>query len=262
VLVTRLLTAAVGIPLIVGAIWVGGALLAGVASVAVLIAALEFARARDAMREPLSVSGALVAAAAPAAALAGEQYLLGTLVLGVILLSAALTLSPDPKASSESWMWSIAGVFYLGALAAHFILLRESQDGRDWLFFTVISVWIIDTGAYFVGRAIGRHKMSPAISPGKTWEGAAGAAITGFAAVFALDAAFGLEMTIVERVVLGLGLPWVVMTGDLAESALKRALGVKDSSGLIPGHGGVADRLDSLLFAAPAVYYFLTWVVL
>src|SRR4051794_32313302 len=174
------------------------------------------------MRQPLPILGAVAAAIAPAAALAGEEYLLGALVFGVIVLCSALTLTPDPKVTLESWLWGVASVLYVGALAAHFVLLRESPDGRDWLFFTVITVWLADTGAYFVGRAIGKHKMSPAISPGKTWEGAAGAVLFGAAAVFALDAAFDLEMTIIERVVLAMALPWVCMVGDLAESALKR----------------------------------------
>jgi phosphatidate cytidylyltransferase len=140
------------------------------------------------------------------------------------------------------------------------VLLREAPDGRDLLFFTVITVWVTDTGAYAVGRAIGRHRMAPAVSPGKTWEGAAGSLLAGFAAAFALNELLDLGLALEHRVGLGLLLPVVIMLGDLAESALKRGLAIKDSSGLVPGHGGVADRLDSLLFAAPAVYYYLKWL--
>jgi phosphatidate cytidylyltransferase len=104
--------------------------------------------------------------------------------------------------------------------------------------------------------------LAPAISPGKTIEGAAGSLVAGFIAVFVLDAVLDLGFETVHLVALGLILPPVIMVGDLAESALKRALNVKDTSGLVPGHGGIADRLDSLLFAAPAVYYYLKWIIL
>jgi phosphatidate cytidylyltransferase len=111
-----------------------------------------------------------------------------------------------------------------------------------------------------VGRLIGRHKLAPAISPGKTIEGTLGSLVTGFIAVFVLNEALDLGFALEDRIALGLILPPVIGLGDLAESALKRALGIKDSSGLVPGHGGIADRIDSLLFAAPAVYYYLLWV--
>src|SRR5262249_38601679 len=153
----------------------------------------------------------------------------------------------------DAWLWGVAMALYFGALAAHFVLLRKAYDGRDLVFFTLLTVWITDTGAYAVGRAIGRHKMAPAVSPGKTWEGSVGSFVTGFIAVFALDAIFGLGLPLVDRIALGILLPPVIMVGDLAESALKRGLAIKDSSGLVPGHGGIADRLDSLLFAAPFV---------
>jgi phosphatidate cytidylyltransferase len=150
---------------------------------------------------------------------------------------------------------------YFGVLASYFVLLREGSNGRDWLFFAVIAVWVTDTGAYFVGRMLGRHKLAPAISPAKTIEGSLGSFVAGFAAVFVLNEALDLGLAVEHRVALGLLLPPVIMVGDLAESALKRALAIKDSSGLVPGHGGIADRLDSLLFAAPLVYYYLRWVV-
>jgi phosphatidate cytidylyltransferase len=152
-------------------------------------------------------------------------------------------------------------VVYVGWLAAHFVLLRESPDGRDWVLLTLLTVWIGDTGAYFVGRPLGRHKLAPHVSPGKTWEGAAGGQVSGFLAVLGLTALFNLDIGVEHVIVLGLLVPAAALVGDLAESAIKRGLGVKDSSGLVPGHGGVLDRLDSLLFAAPAVYWYLRWLV-
>jgi len=287
-LVTRLITAAIGIPLIAGAVWVGDALLAAVVSAAVCIATLEFANARGVMRTPMAVIAALAAAALPVAAYFGEAYLLGAIVGVIAVMGAALTFSNHPQRDVTEWLWSIAAPLYLGVLAAHLVLLREiplihgpdggilfaggwtaypgevdfdSTVGRELLLFTLFLVWATDTGAYAVGRAIGRHKLAPAISPGKTIEGTLGSLVTGFIAVFVLDAAIGIGFETLDLVLIGLLLPPLIGAGDLAESALKRALDVKDSSGLVPGHGGIADRLDSLLFAAPAVYYYVKWVI-
>jgi phosphatidate cytidylyltransferase len=259
---TRLITAAIGIPLLVGAVWVGDGLLAAVVGLAVLVATLEFANARGVMRTPMALLSALGAAALPGAAYAGEEYLLGAMVGVIVALLGAYTLTDDPQHDVTEWLWGVASPLYLGGLASFFVLLRDAGDGRDLVFFTMLTVWTADTGAYGVGRLIGRHKLAPAISPGKTIEGAIGSLITGFIAVFVLDAILDLGFRTEDLVALGLILPPVIMVGDLAESALKRALGVKDSSGLVPGHGGIADRLDSLLFAAPAVYYYLKWIIL
>jgi phosphatidate cytidylyltransferase len=261
VLITRLATAAVGIPLIVLTIWVGGGLLAGVTAAAVFIAVIEFANARGAARTPIALLAAALAATLPAAALAGHEWLSGATVLTLVALVSAFVLARDPAADVEGWLWATGSALYFGALAAHFVFLRELANGRDWLLFVVLVVWMTDTGAYAVGHAVGRHKLAPAISPGKTVEGAIGGMIAGFAAVFALDTALDLGLALEHRIALGLLLPAVTQTGDLAESAMKRALGVKDSSGLVPGHGGIADRLDSLLFAAPALYYYLRWLI-
>jgi phosphatidate cytidylyltransferase len=209
----------------------------------------------------MALLSAICAAVLPLAAYAGEEYFLGAVVGVIVGLSAAFTLTNDPPQDVQDWVWGLATALYFGALASYFILLREGPDGRDILFFTVLTVWITDTGAYGVGRLVGRHKLAPAISPGKTIEGTLGSLVAGFIAVFVLDEVFDLGFALEDRIALGLILPPVIGVGDLAESALKRALSIKDSSGLVPGHGGVADRLDSLLFATPAVYYYLLWVL-
>ncbi len=270
-LVTRLATAAAGIPLIVLVVWVGGGLFAGVVALAAAVAVLEIAMARGVAKTPAAALSALSAAALPAVALAGIDYLLAGIVVAIMLQSALMTLVWRPRGFEgerlinrddvDAWLWGVVMALYFGALAAYFVLLRKTYEGRDLVFFTVLTVWITDTGAYAVGRAIGRHKMSPAVSPGKTWEGSIGSLITGFAAVFVLNKVFDIGLALEHSIALGLLLPPVIMAGDLAESALKRGLGIKDSSGLVPGHGGIADRLDSLLFAAPFVYYYLRFIV-
>ena len=260
-LLPRLISAAIGIPLVVAAIWLGGALLAGVIAVAVFIAVLEVAAARKVANSPAALVPPLLAGLMPVAALAGLDWFLAAIVLTILVLGSGFTLTKEPHRGVETWLWGLVPALYVGVLAAHFILLRELPDGRDLVLFTVLTVWSTDTGAYAVGRLIGRHKLSPVISPGKTIEGGIGSWVTGLITVFVLAAALGLGLSTLHLVVLGLVLPPVILVGDLAESALKRALDVKDSGFLVPGHGGILDRLDSLLFAAPVVYYYVEFVI-
>ena len=286
---TRLVTAAIGIPLLAVVIWFGGAFLAAVVAAAVFIAVLEVSIIRaspsfeglrtgsapspitergsergPSVRQtlPLAVAAPpVLAALLPMAALGGVEWLMGGVVLLVIVVGSVFAWTRRPIEGAQDWLWGVAAGVYVGVLAAHFVLLREAPDGRDWLFTAVLTVWAADTGAYAVGRAIGRHKLAPVVSPGKTVEGGIGSYVTGFIAVFVLAEAFGLDATLLDKVALGLVLPPVILVGDLAESALKRSLNVKDSGSLVPGHGGVLDRLDSLLFALPVVYYYLDFVI-
>lgn len=148
------------------------------------------------------------------------------------------------------------GIFYTSWLLSHFILLYKLPQGREYIFFLLLVIWIGDTAAYYVGGVWGRHKLAPHISPNKTVEGAVANLIGGIlGALLArgwLLNSWGLMNTLLVSILLnGLG-----QLGDLSESLLKRGCGVKDSGSLIPGHGGVLDRLDSLIFSAPAMYYY------
>jgi phosphatidate cytidylyltransferase len=236
-------------------------LLAGVVAGAAAIAVLEIQLARHTISSPFALIAAASAAALPLAAKVGFEDVPWVLMLVTIVPVAALAFVRDPREGVTNWLWAAGPALYVGWLSAHFVLLRGVPDGRDWVLMALLAVWITDTGAYFVGRPLGRHKMAPHISPGKTWEGAIGAQVAGFAAIVGLTKAFGLDLDLVHVVALGLLVPLVAQVGDLAESCLKRGLGIKDSSGLVPGHGGILDRLDSLLFAAPAVYWYLRWLV-
>jgi phosphatidate cytidylyltransferase len=260
-LTQRLLTAAVGIPVVVAAVWAGGWWLTGVVAAAAGIGVLEVQGARHHLGSPVALLAGGLAALLPVSAKLGFGDAGWAFALVAAAPLAALALARDPREGVVDWLWAVGPVLYVGWLAAHFVLLRGVADGRDWVLLAVLTVWTTDTGAYFVGRPLGRHKLAPRISPGKTWEGAAGGQVAGFAAVAGLAAAFGLDLTAAHVVALGLLLPAAAQLGDLAESAVKRGLGVKDSSGLVPGHGGVLDRLDSLLFAAPVLYWYLRWLV-
>jgi len=152
----------------------------------------------------------------------------------------------------------VAGLMYIPFLLGHLILIRDWNQGVTWIFFLMAVIFAGDTAAYYVGRRFGLHKLSPGISPGKTVEGAAG----GLAANLLVGVLFkkycfpefGWGYWIVLVIVMGaLG-----QVGDLVESMLKRSVGLKDSGRIVPGHGGLLDRIDALLFAAPALYYFKT----
>ncbi|MEX2080900.1 MAG: CDP-archaeol synthase, partial [Dehalococcoidia bacterium] len=151
---------------------------------------------------------------------------------------------------------------YIGVPLSALVLLRDLEDGRAWVFLAILATFAVDTGAYATGKLIGRHKLAPRISPGKTWEGVAGGFIAGSAAVVALAFALDIDPSLARLLPLAFILPPLAMAGDLFESWMKRRMGVKDASGLLPGHGGFLDRLDSLLFVAPLVYVFVRAFVL
>jgi len=148
----------------------------------------------------------------------------------------------------------VLGVAWVGGGLAYLMLLRDiPSDGRLLIFVALLTVFADDTAAFFVGRAIGRHRMAPVISPGKSWEGFVGG--TAAAVAVAFFALYDQDVvTTGESLVLGLVIGVAATLGDLFESAVKRDLGVKDSGRLLAGHGGVLDRVDSLLWAGPAAY--------
>ena len=156
----------------------------------------------------------------------------------------------------------IGGPVYLGFLLAHALTLAEVGDigpvyelGRNWLLFALLVTFATDTGAYLTGRAIGKHKMAPTVSPNKTWEGAVGGFIGAVIAALALDQFLNLGLARWQPPLIGATVGIVAQAGDLFESRLKRISQVKDTGSSIPGHGGILDRLDSLLITIPAVYY-------
>jgi phosphatidate cytidylyltransferase len=134
--------------------------------------------------------------------------------------------------------------------------MHRLANGRIWVLFTLVAVYFGDTTAFYIGRAWGRRKLAPRISPGKTWEGGLGAIIGSLAGALIFRVLFFPQLPAVHAVALGAGIGVIGQLGDLFESLIKRAAKVKDSGMLIPGHGGLLDRVDSVLFASPFVYYY------
>ncbi len=193
----------------------------------------------------------------------GLAYAGGAAFNILILLAAALMAdewrrlcSIDAGASGTAhrrWLWLAAGVVYIAVPCIAIIWLRsDAAVGRQAIFWLFAVVWATDIGAYFAGRGIGGPKLAPRISPGKTWAGLLGgmvcAALVGAATALLLDLSRAAPLIVISAL-----LAVVAQAGDLLESMVKRRFGVKDSGHLIPGHGGVLDRLDGLLTAAPAV---------
>ena len=190
----------------------------------------------------------------------------------MVLTLTWILLRRKKDGAVASWAWTMAGILYVGWLLGHVVSLRGLTDsygsdilGRNWVFFILLATVASDTAAFFIGRAVGRHKLAPQISPNKTWEGAIAGVIGAivFSLLFTPTELFSLTnplhiqgISYGEAILLGALVSIFGQFGDLAESLLKRNAKVKDSGNLLPGHGGVLDRLDSIIFAGVVVYYF------
>lgn len=188
-----------------------------------------------------------------------QTIVLVFLVLTVgTLLAATLRGAPFDRMIASSGA-TILGVLYVVLLGGHLVAVRtgfEPQLSAHLLSFFFLVLMGSDVGAYYVGRAIGKHKLAPKISPGKTWEGVAGAIVAGLALATVAHYWFFRELPLKWTLPLAAVMTVLGIFGDLTESALKRGAGAKDAAKTLPGHGGVLDRMDSLLFNAPLLYYF------
>lgn len=179
----------------------------------------------------------------------------------------------DRRQSLIHWALTLSGATYVGWTLAHFVLLRaitsplltpvaplnmlRLEPGAAWIIFVLAVTFLNDTGAYFTGRAFGRHSMAPYISPKKSWEGALGGIVVGTIAGVLLIPLLGLPVNLWSGALLGAVGSVAGIAGDLAESLIKRQVNIKDSGHLIPGHGGILDRIDSLMFTVPVLYYLI-----
>jgi phosphatidate cytidylyltransferase len=175
-----------------------------------------------------------------------------------LLLAPASAAAPNGEGRLRR-LWTVGGALYLAWPLSAALLLRDEPQGREWVFMLLVVAFAVDTGAYAVGRAFGRHMLAPRISPNKTREGAVGGVIAGIIASVAMVSLFQLPVGLVEAGVWGILLAIVAQIGDLYESALKRRLEAKDAGSLIPGHGGLLDRLDSILAVSLMLYYLVQW---
>lgn len=155
----------------------------------------------------------------------------------------------------------IFGVLYVAVMLTPLALLKRLPEGSDWVFLTLSITWLSDTGAYFSGRALGRRKLYPAISPGKSVEGAIGGLVASIGAAVVAKLWYMPQLSWVDAVLISAVGGALGQAGDLVESMIKRGYGAKDSGWIIPGHGGLLDRIDALLFSTPYVYLYATYVM-
>ncbi len=182
------------------------------------------------------------------------------LVALIAALTSRLVATSELKRSLVDSSVMVFGVLYVSLTLGHLLLTRTLPGGEYLIFFLVLVTWAGDTGAYYAGVTLGRHKLAPVVSPNKTIEGLVGGLVLAVVVAFIAQRWFLPTFTILDCVATGLLLTGVGVLGDLSESAMKRSAGVKDSGAVIPAHGGMLDRLDSLLFTAPTFYYYMILV--
>ncbi len=176
----------------------------------------------------------------------------------MLLIMVARLFSPRPvDGALEDVASTFLGVFYVAMLFAFQVAIRTGSDGKQWLVFLYFIIWASDIGAYSIGIPFGKRRLYEKVSPKKSIEGLVGALVASAAMALLCRVWFMPPIGMGEAIVIALMLAVVGTIGDLAESLLKRAAGVKDSGAIIPGHGGILDRMDSMLFAAPVLYYYL-----
>jgi len=259
VLIQRVLSSIVLIPIVAAAVYSGGLWFFALVILAALLATYEFltiVRLKD--YRPSGLLGLSLTVLLMASGLRPHAPIASFALAAVSMLTLVWELlQGNTPGSLESWALTLAGPLYIGGLARHFVMLRALPDGMYWIGLAFLTTWACDSAAYFIGSWIGKHPFFQRISPRKTMEGA----IAGLVAGTLVGALLGLMLHIplYLGIPLGLLISLAATFGDLSESLIKRQVGVKDSSNLIPGHGGALDRIDSLLFTVTVVYYFALW---
>jgi phosphatidate cytidylyltransferase len=265
-LAVRVITSIVALPIVLGLLFFGPALAwFALVALAAAIGAFELFKMIAPEDRVLRAFGiAMTLSVVAALYFAGDdRRVLLSLCCGlpVCALLVPLFRFKRVERAGIELMSLVAGPFYLGALLASSALTRRDlgESGARWVVLGLSIAWLADTGAYFVGRALGKAKLYPAVSPGKTRAGLWGALAASMLAGLLASLTYLPALPPLHGAVLGLVAGLLGQLGDLVESLLKRSVGVKDSGSLIPGHGGMLDRVDALIFVSPTVYLYLVW---
>ena len=263
----RVITGAVGVPLIILAIWFGIPWFSILMAAATLAGTYEFYRmANFDKREPLLYLGLLWALALVLSPHYKSTDVLPTVITAAMLISLIWLLCHSPREKAfRNWAWTIVGALYVGWMLSYWLNLHGLADGRSWVYLAMLTTFVNDTGAFFIGRARGKHKLAPAISPAKTWEGAIGGLLCAILGAIVIAMVLNLISPFTFKywqiITLGFLVSLFAQLGDLVESLLKRNTGAKESGSLLPGHGGILDRFDSIIFVGAVVYYYVIWMV-
>ena len=261
---TRVLTSVVAVPFLFAVVWLmPPAYFAGLVIIAAAIGQYElYTMARVRGITPLTVLGIVLGAIIiltiyrPIPPYRGGPFF--WITLGVLAAIVARLFSRRPvEGALEDITVTIFGTLYVALLFAYQVAIHAGPPGKRWLVFLYLVIWASDTGAYYVGSTFGKHRLYEKISPKKSIEGLIGGVLASVLIAVLCKVWLVPAIGIIEAAVLGAVLALVGTVGDLAESLIKRSAGVKDSGTIIPGHGGILDRMDSMLFAAPVLFFYL-----
>ncbi|MEW6033833.1 MAG: phosphatidate cytidylyltransferase [Chloroflexota bacterium] len=260
----RLITAFVGLAVLILVILFGGMWgWAAFVALAGVLGAIEFySMAGHSGARPLVLLGCLWIALLILSPLSLQSNQTAFLVssAGLVASFVWLLAREHKEGALVSWAITLAGVLYIGWLSRYLVALRGLEDGRDWLLLAMFATFATDSTAYFIGRSWGRHPLAPKVSPAKTIEGAVAGLSGGIAAALLLGYLLDLPLSAWQALLLGLLVGASAQLGDLTESLFKRSLGAKDSGKLMPGHGGILDRADSILLSGIVVYYYVIYL--
>lgn len=263
--IKRWVTGVTAVPILIGVIAYGSeAIFALLIGVATLVGMVEYNRMafgtgwRQEKAETLAVALLILAAAA-----AGDKLLLTAVLSFAVMAILMLNLLRigEGGADMARAAKAIMGIMYIPLLMSHFILIRQTPSGVLWIFFILVLAFSGDIAAYYIGRGMGKNKLLPNVSPGKTVEGTIGLVAGSIGGALLFRQLFFPLLSIPHTLILALVGSIMGQLGDLCESSLKRAAGVKDSGVALPGHGGVLDRLDCLMFITPFVYYYQVFLI-
>jgi phosphatidate cytidylyltransferase len=267
----RIVTAIWALPLVGIIIWFGEPYFTTFIAVVGLLAAIEFYRLTKGIKaQALTVFGIiwtilLILIRNPSiysrlSSYIDVEFIMPMIVTLGIAVSLVLLLGRKQKQGAfTDWSWTFAEILYVGWLLGYLVALRGLDNGRSWVFLAIFVTFGSDSAAYFIGSSFGKHKLAPTISPKKTWEGAIGGLAGAAAASLLFLCVKPVQLTSYlnwwQLVIIALAISAVGLMGDLVESLFKRNTGVKDSGSIFPGHGGMLDRMDSIVFAVVLVYY-------
>ncbi len=270
-LLPRIITALIGIPAVLAAIHFGGIVYMAFVGCIIILCLYEYSLVLTSGKKPVHMVSLLLFGVLMAlVAILGRTTIEGLTLpdhfypfaISVVLVGVLLVEVMTPHRSWERVSNTFLGVFLIPWSLAHLINLRDIPTYGEYLtLFMIITVWISDTGAYFSGRFLGKHKLNKEVSPKKTWEGAIGGTALAIGGAILMRHLFlSTLLSLKQAIWIGLLVAAVGQISDLAESVLKRSTGVKDSSNLLPGHGGFLDRFDSYLLLAPIFYYVIIYL--